>query len=133
MEEAIINLTLEQILLIHEDQIDRYGGSHGLRDIALLESAVYRSQATFGGVDLYPSIFEKAGALVHSLLLNHPFIDGNKRTAMASMLVFLDINGYSFSISQKKLVIAALSIENKKWNIKKISLWLQKHAKKIAR
>lgn len=133
MEEAIINLTLEQILLIHEDQIDRYGGSHGLRDIALLESAVYRSQATFGGIDLYPSIFEKAGALVHSLLLNHPFVDGNKRTAMASMLVFLDINGYSFSISQKKLVIAALSIENKKWNIQKISLWLQKHAKKIAR
>lgn len=131
MEEVIINLSLEQILLIHEDQIDRYGGSHGLRDIALLESAVYRSQATFGGVDLYPSIFEKAGALIHSLLLNHPFVDGNKRTAVASTLVFLDLNNYSFSVSQKELVKTALSIENKKWDIKKISLWLNKHAKKI--
>ncbi len=131
MEEEIIYLTLEQILLIHEDQVDRYGGSHGLRDIALLESAVYRSQATFGGIDLYPSIFEKAGALVHSLLLNHPFVDGNKRTAIASMLVFLEINGYLFSITQKELVKTALSIENKKWNIEKISLWLQKHSRKI--
>ena len=133
MEEVIINLTLEQILLIHENQIDRYGGSHGLRDIALLESAVYRSQATFGGIDLYPSIFEKAGALVHSLLLNHPFVDGNKRTAIASMLVFLEINGYLFSITQKELVKTALSIENKKWNIEKISLWFQKHSKKMKR
>lgn len=131
MEDVIISLSLEQILLIHENQIDRYGGNHSLRDIALLESAVYRSQATFGGVDLYPSIFEKAGALVHSLLLNHPFVDGNKRTAVASVLVFLELNNYSFSISQKELVATALSIENKKWNIQKISLWLQKHAKKI--
>ena len=131
MEGVIIFLTLEQILLIHEDQIDRYGGSHGLRDISLLESAVYRLQTTFGGIDLYPSIFDKAAALVHSLLLNHPFVDGNKRTAIASMLVFLDLNGYFFSISQKELVKTALSIENKKWNINKISLWLKKHAKKM--
>lgn len=129
----IINLTLEQILLIHEDQVVRYGGSQGLRDIALLESAVYRSQVTFGGVDLYPTIFEKAGALVHSLLLNHPFVDGNKRTAIASMLVFFDINGYYFNITQKVLVSTALSIENKKWNIGKITTWLKKYAKKIKR
>ena len=114
MEEEIIFLTLEQILLIHEDQIDRYGGSHGLRDITLLESAIYRLQTTFGGIDLYPSMFDKAAALVHSLLLNHPFVDGNKRTAIASMLVFLDLNNYSFSVSQKKLTLTALSIENKK-------------------
>jgi len=132
-EIVVINLSLEQILLIHEDQINSYGGSHGLRDIALLESAVYRSQATFGGIDLYPSIFEKAGALVHSLLLNHPFVDGNKRTAIASMLVFLEINGYLFSVTQRELVKTALSIENKKWNIEKISLWLKKHSKKIKR
>lgn len=130
-EIVVINLSLEQILLIHEDQISSYGGSHGLRDIALLESAVYRSHATFGGIDLYPSIYEKTGALVHSLLLNHPFVDGNKRTAMASMLVFLEINGYLFFVTQKELVKTALSIENKKWNIEKISLWLKKHAKKI--
>lgn len=131
MEQAIRNLSLEQILLIHENQIDRYGGSHGLRDIALLESAVYRSQVTFGGIDLYPSVFEKAGALVHSLLLNHPFVDGNKRTAMASMLVFLEINSYLFSVTERELVGIALNIENKKWSIERISHWLQKHAKKI--
>ena len=131
MENTIIYLTLEQILLIHEEQIDRYGGSHGIRDITLLESAVFRPQTTFSGIDLYSSIFDKTAALIHSLLLNHAFVDGNKRTAIASALVFLDLNGYSFSVLQKALVTTALSIENKKWNLEKISLWLQKHSKRM--
>ncbi|OGK08527.1 hypothetical protein A2767_05515 [Candidatus Roizmanbacteria bacterium RIFCSPHIGHO2_01_FULL_35_10] len=128
---TIIYLTLEQILLIHEDQIDKYGGSHGIRDFALLESAILRPQTTFGGVDLYPSIFDKAASLIHSLLLNHPFVDGNKRNAIASALVFLELNGYSFSTTQDNLVSTALSIENKKWNLEKISSWLKKHSKKL--
>ena len=124
-------LTLEQVLLIHEDQILRYGGSSGLRDLPLLESAVFRPQSTFGGEDLYPTVFDKAAALMHSLILNHVFVDGNKRTGAAAMLVFLELNGYRLKVAQNALVKAAIAVESKKWNIKKIALWLKKHTKKI--
>lgn len=126
-----IYLTLEQIIVIHEDQIVRYGGSSGLRDVSLLESAVFRSQSSFGGEDLYPTIFDKASALMHSLILNHPFIDGNKRTGTASMLVFLELNGYRLQVNQKALVNAALDMESKKINVEKLATWLKKYAKKI--
>lgn len=127
----IVFLTLEQVLVIHEGQIERYGGSHGLRDLALLESAVFRPQTTFDGIDLYLSLFDKAAAFLHSLLLNHPFVDGNKRTAIASSLIFLELNRYRLSIGQKKLENFALSVENKKWDVEKISAWLKKYSKKL--
>lgn len=126
-----IYLTLEQIIVIHEDQIVRYGGSSGLRDVSLLESAVFRSQSSFGGEDLYPTIFDKASALMRSLIFNHPFIDGNKRTGTVSMLVFLELNGYRLQVNQKALVNAALDMESKKINVEKLAAWLKKYAKKI--
>lgn len=130
MTKKVLFLTLEQVLLIHEDQIEKYGGSHGVRDLGLLESAILRPQTTFGGVDLYESLFDKAAALTHSLLLNHPFVDGNKRTAVVSVLTFLELNGLSISTSNKNLVDFALSVENKKIPIEKIAGWLKKYAKK---
>lgn len=87
-----IFLTLEQVLAIHYDQIERYGGSHGVRDLALLESATQRPQASFMGEDLYPDIFKKGAALMHSLILNHPFVDGNKRSGVVSTASFLHYN-----------------------------------------
>src|SRR3989344_1580898 len=107
-----IFLTLEQLVTIHNDQIERYGGSHGIRDLGLLESALLRPQTTFGGQDLYLTIFDKAASLLHSLLMNHAFVDGNKRTAMTTTLVFLELNGYTLSVSQDQLVQTALRIEN---------------------
>ncbi len=74
-------LSAEQVLFIHSRLIDETGGSHGIRDTGLLQAAVERPKATFGGKDLYPDIFYKAAALLESLIKNHPFIDGNKRTA----------------------------------------------------
>lgn len=124
-------LTLEQIIIIHEDQIVRYGGSSGLRDVSLLESAVFRSQSSFGGEDLYPTIFDKASALMHSLILNHPFIDGNKRTGITSMLVFLELNRYRLQATQKALVDTTLRVESKEMNIEKLTAWLKKYSKKI--
>jgi len=120
-------LTLEQILTIHTDQIERYGGSHGLRDLGLLESAVFRPASSFGGEDLYPTIFDKAAALTHSLLLNHPFVDGNKRTAIASMILFLEINRQKFFFSEKEIIEFALWVENKKPTLEQIAGWLEKH------
>lgn len=75
-------LTVKDVLLLHQMQIDAFGGSHGLRDLGLLESALMRPQATFDEADLYKSLFDKGAALLHSLLMNHQFVDGNKRTAM---------------------------------------------------
>ncbi|MDP3974386.1 MAG: type II toxin-antitoxin system death-on-curing family toxin [bacterium] len=122
-----IFLTLEQVLFIHTTQIDNYGGSDDLRDLGLLESAILRSQSTFSGRDLYSSVFEKSAAYAHSLILNHPFVDANKRTAIVSALTFLEINGHTVSMSQKEIIDGCLKIESKKWNIGKISKWLKTH------
>ncbi len=84
-------ISAEQVLEIHKLVIDKFGGSSGLRDIGTLESAIARPFQTFGGGDLYPTIIEKAAAICESILINHPFVDGNKRTGyilMESILLF---------------------------------------------
>ena len=131
MSSQALFLTLEQILTIHTDQIERYGGSHGLRDLGLLESAVYRPGSTFAGEDLYSSIFDKAAALVHSLLLNHPFVDGNKRTAVASMILFLEMNDQNFISAEKEIIEFALCVENKKPSVGKIAQWIKKYSARL--
>lgn len=127
--KEVIYLTLEELLIIHTDQIERYGGSHGIRDLGLIESALYRPQASFGGDDLYSSFFEKAAVLVHSLLLNHAFVDGNKRTAITSLLVFCELNSKRIDCTQEDLIKFALSVKNKSIGIKEIISWLEKHTK----
>lgn len=126
-------LTVKDVLLLHNLAIDESGGSHGLRDLGLLESAVARPQASFGGEDLYPTIFIKAGALVHSLLRNHPFVDGNKRTSMYSAMTFLELNGYRFIAKQKEVVNFALRVENEKLPVEEIAKWLKGHVRKTKR
>lgn len=123
--------TFEQVLAIHHDQIERYGGSHGIRDIALLQSAIERPKSSFMGEDLYPTIFDKVAALIHSILLNHPFIDGNKRTSMVAGSYFLHLNGFELKVEQHQLVEAALNIESKKWDLEQISKWLKDHSVKL--
>ena len=83
-----------QILYLHKRVIEVSGGSAGVRDQGLLESAVYRPQASFGGADLYPDVFAKAAALGRSLIKNHPFVDGNKRTGYEAMRLFLRLNAH---------------------------------------
>ena len=96
-------LSLDEVLEIHEQQIDRYGGTHGLRDAAGLESAVATPQATFGGEALMQDAGEIAAAYLFYLCRNLPFVDGNKRTALAACLVFLEINGL---LPKRKLPLA---------------------------
>jgi death on curing protein len=81
-------LTMAEVLAIHSDQIERYGGSHGVRDLGLLEAALYRPQTGY-----YADLIEEAAALWESMAQNHPFIDGNKRAAFAATYTFLAING----------------------------------------
>lgn len=121
---------LEDVLVIHELIIEASGGKKDIRDFSLLHSALFRPQASFGGKDLYPTLFNKAAALVHSLLLNHPFNDANKRTALATTERFLNINGLVVGASQKEKVKFTLDIESKKLNFQGIAKWLKSHSKK---
>ena len=124
-------LTPQQILAIHDRMIKLFGGSNGIRDVGLLESAAARPQASFDGEDLYETIFEKAAALLHSLLKNHPFVDGNKRTAVSSTGIFLKINKYKFINTHEKELEFALKVENESLSFEEIAKWLKKHCQKI--
>lgn len=124
-------LTLDEVLTIHHEEVEKFGGSHGVRDLNLLDSALQRPQSSFMGEDLYPTLFHKAAALMHSILLNHPFIDANKRTATVSMAYFLHLNGYAIEAGQKELVELALKVESKKMDLEQISKWLKEHSVKI--
>jgi len=96
-------LTLSEILLILEDQIRNYGGIYGVRDINLLSSAIYMPESSFDGKYLHESIPAMAAAYAFHICQNHPFVDGNKRAALASSLVFLDINEYEFNCDDETL------------------------------
>lgn len=121
-------LTSQQILAIHDQMIKHFGGSDGIRDIGLLESAAARPQASFDGVSMYETIFDKAAALLHSLLKNHPFVDGNKRTAIASTGIFLKINKYRLMNQHEKALEFALKVENGSLSFEEIADWLKKYS-----
>lgn len=124
-------LATETVLEIHEELVIRYGGSHGVRDYGLVDSAVARPRAGFGDFEAYPDLFMKAAVLGHSLLKNHPFVDGNKRTAVASIGMFLEENGYQLIQSKNYLYRLALAVENNSLPEDQIAQWLKKHSKKI--
>ena len=96
-------LTLEEVLIIHENQINLYGGSHGVRDQGLLDSALAQPQATYDGQFLHQDIIEIAGAYCYHLIENHPFNDGNKRVGIASALVFLEMNDFELNCTEEEL------------------------------
>ncbi len=99
----MIKLTKEQILLLHTQLIETTGGSDGIRDLCLLESALESPFQSYGGEELYPSIQAKAARLCYGLVKNHAMIDGNKRIGCHAMLVFLELNGYEMEYTQKEL------------------------------
>ena len=124
-------ITIQQVLFINARVIAETGGQTGLRDLALLESAVARPYATFDGKDLYTSLFEKAAALLDSLVNNHPFVDGNKRTGITSAAMFLRINDFRLSCSQNEIEIFTLQVATTHPPIAELSRWLQEHAKTV--
>ena len=99
----MVYLTAEQVLFIHYRLVKETGGEHGIRDIGLLESAVARPKATFDDQELYPDIFEKTAALMESLVNNHPFMDGNKRTGIACAVLFLRQNEIAFNAKNSEI------------------------------
>lgn len=123
--------TLAEVVFAHDDLIAKFGGSLGIRDDGLLESAVFRCQATFGGADLYQTIFDKAAAIFHSIIFDHPFIDGNKRTAVTSATILLERNGWRLIASQDEVVAFPLAVEKTRPEIAEIAAWLRKHSRKV--
>lgn len=121
----------EDILVIHARVIDKTGGSHGVRDVGIVSSAANRPRTSFGGKEFYGTVFEKAAAYFESIAFFHPFVDGNKRTAITTAARFLFLNGYSLEVSNVVLEKFVLDAVTKKYELAVIADWLEKHSKKI--
>lgn len=124
-------LDINEVYKIHELIIARAGTKALVRDFSLLHSAVERPRATFDGRDLYPTIFAKAAALLQSICLNHPFTEGNKRTAFAVTHEFLWINGWYLKVGRNEAVDFMIKVDNQKPDLIKIASWLKKYSQKM--
>lgn len=123
----MIILSKEQVLMLHEQLIAATGGSDGVRDEGLLDSALSNPFQSFGGEELYPSIQAKAAQLCFGLVKNHSMIDGNKRLGAHVMLVFLALNGYELFYEQQELVDIILSLAAGEADVKDILQWIIDH------
>ena len=120
-------LSKEQVLKLHDALLKAFGGTAGVRDDGLLESALSAPFATFGGQYLYPSIQAKAAQLGFGLVCNHPFVDGNKRIGAHVMLVFLAINGIELEYTQQELIDIILQIASGHAKADKLLAWIILH------
>lgn len=125
----MIRLTEQQVLSVHEMMIIATGGSDGVRDMGLLQSALNAPFQAFGGKEVYPSLLSKAAAMCRSIISNHPFVDGNKRTGIHVMLIFLEINGVKLEYAQKELIELGLGVAAGNFEINDIFNWLSDHCK----
>ena len=125
----MITLTKEQVLMLHDQLIEATGGSKGIRDEGMLESALMNPYQSFGGIGLYPSIQAKAAQLCFGIVKDQPMIDGNKRLGTHVMLVFLVLNGYELSYSQKELSDTILLLAAGKLQSEDILQWIIEHQK----
>lgn len=120
-------LTRDQIIKLHTLLIEDSGGSDGLHDKGMLDSALNAPFQTFDGIDLYPTVTEKAVRLGYGLIANHPFIDGNKRIGTHAMLVTLDINGISLEYEDQELIDIILEVAAGNADEQSLLKWIQKH------
>lgn len=123
----MIRLTVEQVRMLHRDLIAETGGTEGVRDEGLLDSALQLPFQTFDDQALYPSIQQKAARLCSSLVNNHPFVDGNKRIGIHTMLVFLAVNGVELFYTQEELISLGLSLAEGKLTCDDVLRWITTH------
>lgn len=128
MTVAPLFLTLDEVLMIHADQIERYGGSMGVRDLGLLQSAVAQPQASFGGQRLHASLFDMAAAYLFHLVENHPFVDGNKRVGAASAIVFLEMNDIEVDAPEDDFAAFVLEVAQGLTDKSAIAKFFQEHS-----
>lgn len=120
-------LSKEHVLMLHSRLIETTGGSGGIRDESMLDSALFNPFQSFGGEELYPSVQRKAAQLCFGLVKNHPMIDGNKRLGTHVMLVFLALNGYEMSYSQQELSDVILALASGEIGVEDILKWILEH------
>lgn len=121
----MINLTINEIISLHEKLLKKTGGISGVRDIGMLESAVYSTMQAFGEEEVYPTPVERAARLAYSVTMNHPFLDGNKRTGMLAMIVTLKLNGIQLSYTQQELIDLGLSVADGSYGYEEILSWIR--------
>lgn len=123
-------LTVEEVLELHRLVLEQFGGLGGVRDLGGLESALAQPGMTFGGQDLYPSVAEKAAAIAHSLVCNHPFIDGNKRVGHLAMETFLVLNGWEVAADVDEQEVIMLQLAAGGLKREEFAAWVQSHLKR---
>jgi death-on-curing protein len=124
-------LTLDDALSLHADQIDRYGGARGVRDIGLLDSALAAPRATFAGGFLHASIPEMAAAYLYHLVRNHPFVDGNKRAGLAATIAFLGLNDLWLEAPDDSLVELVVGVAEGRVDKAEVAVFLKRHARPL--
>ncbi len=123
----MIKFSKDKVLLLHQLMAEATGGDVGVRDEALLESAIENAYATFDGVDLYPSKEEKAASLGFSLISNHAFVDGNKRIGMYIMITFLELNGVKIEANNQDVYELGINVACGNAKYEEILEWIIKH------
>jgi death-on-curing protein len=121
-------LTARQVLFIHARVVRETGGSGGLRDLGALRSAVDRPRMTMGGEDLYPDVFTKAAALLESLVANHPFVDGNRRTGIVTAAQFLWLNGHRLVATNDDLEDFVMTVARGRSDLATMAAWFRDHS-----
>jgi death-on-curing protein len=125
-----VYVSLEQVRELHALQVRRFGGPAGLRDRGALEAAVARPQMTFGGEDLYPDVEAKAAAVMHSLVMNHPFADGNKRTGAVAAELLMNLNDVELTAGDDELVEVALAVARGEVAAEALAIWLRQRSRR---
>ena len=125
-------ITPEEVIKLHELSIQFFGGSSGIRDLDLLESAVARPFQTFESEELYTSVYEKSAALLESIIKNHPFVDGNKRTGFLAAFVFLRKNNISITAPEDEAYEFVVDLASSKISFEEIVAWLKQSTQKSA-
>ena len=125
-------LTVDEVMAIHADQIERYGGSLGLRDLELLKSAVAMPESGFGDQYLHSDLFEMAAAYLFHIVQNHPFIDGNKRAGAMSAFSFLKLNGLTLTAEDMEFEPIILAVAQGKMGKAEIAEFFRKHTRKLS-
>ena len=121
-------IALEEIIIFHEKIIEKTGGSQGVRDIGLIESAINRPFQTYDGIEFYPEIESKISAITYSLINNHGFVDGNKRIGVSVMLLLLRLNDIKIEYKQEELVDLGIKIAENKCKEEDIKKWIESHS-----
>ena len=129
---AVRFLPEELVLIIHSDLLQRYGGKAGIRDIALLQSALAQPKATFGRRFVHKSVFEKAAAYGFHVCRNHPFIDGNKRVAFVLMDLFLQRNGWEIVANEEDAYSMMIGLSSGRVSKAELSSWLKNHSARLS-